>query len=57
MNRQIRSKNLLVQLNALIIVAQSKFNMPKFVCFANKFSYLFGRCHSLRSVMLSCSSN
>jgi len=53
------SKKLLAQLNVSLLVAQSKFNPSKreiLVCFANKFSYLFGRCRRLRSVTLSCSS-
>jgi len=59
MNMQIRVKKLLVQLNVLLLVVQWKFNPSKrkIVCLANKFSYLFGRCCCLRSVMLSCSSN
>jgi len=48
----------LVQLNVLLLVAQSKFKPSKReICLlSNKFSYLLGRCRRLRSVTLSAAA-
>jgi len=59
MNRQIRVEKIIgtVKCRYLWHNRNSTRQNVKFICFANKFSYLFGRCRHLRSVTLSCSSN
>jgi len=54
MNRQIRVKNLLVQLNALLHVRQSKFNPYKreIVCLAYSYSYISG--HVILHSKITC---
>jgi len=51
MNRQIKVKKLLVQLNALLLVAQLRFNPSK--CEICLLCDRFSRCHHLQQHMLS----
>jgi len=51
MNRQIKVKKLLVQLNALLLVAQLRFNPSK--CEICLLGDRFSRCHHLQQHMLS----
>jgi len=60
MNRQIRVEKIIgtvkcvASCGAIEIQAVETWNSS---AFSNKFSYLFGRCRRLRSVILSSSSN